>query len=332
MLEKHYFCAANTPKGFYSCFNNVIDTEKAERIVYIKGGSGTGKSTLMRRLADTMIKDGFETEMFHCSSDPKSLDGVHIPLKKVAIFDGTAPHSMDPIYPGAVDEIINLGECWNEEILKENRDEIILYCKNKKNEYANVYRHLAAAGKLLNIKKADELTVQSCAEDLISRFKLRLFAQSPGKIRKLFVSGITPLGIVNYWDSIFEGYVIGLMDCAESSELLKIISHYAALSGLNNDAFFCPLSPDDKLEHLYIPKLDLAFTTLNDYHWYTNCDQIIELSQYEEQSDLKDNVENAVKALRNAKEWHDKIEEIYIPAMDFDKVNKLWNNLMDKIL
>jgi hypothetical protein len=46
----------------------------------------------------------------HCSADPKSLDGVIIENKGVAIIDGTAPHTVDEGYPGVIETVINLGE------------------------------------------------------------------------------------------------------------------------------------------------------------------------------------------------------------------------------
>ena len=48
-----------------------------------------------------------------CSSDNNSLDGIVIPKLKIAILDGTA-HVVDPVFPGVVDEIINLGQFWDE--------------------------------------------------------------------------------------------------------------------------------------------------------------------------------------------------------------------------
>ena len=93
MMEKHYFPAANTPIGFYPCFSNILPQERAKQIIYIKGGSGTGKSTFMRGVGKTMLERGNHVELYHCSSDPDSLDGVHIVEKGVAIFDATAPHA-----------------------------------------------------------------------------------------------------------------------------------------------------------------------------------------------------------------------------------------------
>ena len=40
-------------------------------------------------------------------------------------MDGTAPHVMEPRYPGAVDQLLNFGEYWDDELIAPNRDRII---------------------------------------------------------------------------------------------------------------------------------------------------------------------------------------------------------------
>lgn len=88
-----YFLGANSPRGFYSLYDQLIDPEKARAIYILKGGAGCGKSTLMRHVARMLEERGDEVEYIHCSGDPDSLDGIVIPERAAAIVDGTAPHS-----------------------------------------------------------------------------------------------------------------------------------------------------------------------------------------------------------------------------------------------
>ena len=46
------------------------------RVVLLKGGAGTGKSTLMKRVLEHWRQQGREAFAFHCGSDPASLDAV----------------------------------------------------------------------------------------------------------------------------------------------------------------------------------------------------------------------------------------------------------------
>lgn len=87
-----YFLGANSPTGFYSLYDQLIDPAAAEDIFILKGGAGCGKSSLMRKVARAMEDKGLAVEYIQCSGDPESLDGVVIPALKTAIVDGTAPH------------------------------------------------------------------------------------------------------------------------------------------------------------------------------------------------------------------------------------------------
>ena len=76
-----------------------------------------GKSTLMRRVAEKLEKEGLFVERGFCSADPSSLDVVYAPEIKFSIFDGTIPHVVDPIMPGISEHIVDLGVAWDRNIL-----------------------------------------------------------------------------------------------------------------------------------------------------------------------------------------------------------------------
>ena len=128
-----YFLAANSGEGFKSCFGDSYDYSDGWRAYIIKGGPGTGKSSFMKYVVVSAVDKGYSVELCPCSSDPDSLDGVIIKEKKVIILDGTAPHVVEPKFPGVCEEIINLGEFWNGELLRARSAEIIaVTAKNKK--------------------------------------------------------------------------------------------------------------------------------------------------------------------------------------------------------
>lgn len=87
-----FFLGANTPSGFYSLYDQLIDPDEARRVYLLKGGPGCGKSSLMRRVAQAMEEKGASVEYIACSGDPDSLDAVVFPALNTAIVDGTAPH------------------------------------------------------------------------------------------------------------------------------------------------------------------------------------------------------------------------------------------------
>ena len=46
-----FFLGANTPSGFYSLYDQMLDPAEARRVFLLKGGAGCGKSSLMKRVA-----------------------------------------------------------------------------------------------------------------------------------------------------------------------------------------------------------------------------------------------------------------------------------------
>ena len=120
-----YFLAANSCEGFYSVFDKSYLPDGEWRAFIIKGGPGTGKSSFMKRLAAYAESAGLKTVLCPCSSDPDSLDAVILPDKKRVIMDGTAPHTVDPSFPGVCEKILNFGEYWNDSLFSGNEKEVI---------------------------------------------------------------------------------------------------------------------------------------------------------------------------------------------------------------
>jgi hypothetical protein len=146
--ENAYFIAANGYTGFRSQYDVFFRSALYTRVYIIKGGPGTGKNRMMQEIAQKVEEQGGQVDYIYCSSDPSSLDGVVLKNKdkRIAVLDGTAPHTRCTELPGVADEIVNLGAFWNEGCLKEQRDEIIRLCQEKSAEYQVAYRYLSLAG------------------------------------------------------------------------------------------------------------------------------------------------------------------------------------------
>lgn len=355
---RHLFPGGNTTQGFFSYYDNILSQEEATRIICLKGGPGVGKSTYMKRIGKAIEEKNYSIEYLHCSSDPDSLDGILIPAIKIAIVDGTSPHVVDPKNPGAVDYIINLGEYWDEKAIRKNRKQILQVNTAVSKLFKRAYKYLAAASYLykdivlIHQDAVNEAGVYIEADKIISKILTDVdVAEKVGKVRKLFASAITPKGFVNHLDS-----VIGCNDKVfriigepgtYTSKLLNLIMEEAVKRGLDVEAFYCPIDPVNKLEHLIIKELGVVFITTNDFH---NLDvvnsQIIDMNKYIEYTILnqyfdvlqydyrlyKELLNSAVKTIHDAKKSHDYLETLYVPHMDFDKVKESENKTLDTIL
>ena len=141
---KKAFPGGNTSQGSYSFFDYIIP-ENVKRVFCLKGGPGVGKSSLMKKIYKEFLHRGYDIDLYHCPSDPSSLDGLVIKKLGVVLMDATAPHTMDPKLPGALDEIINLGDYWNTEELEKNKQEISVYDKDISNSFKRAFKFLKSA-------------------------------------------------------------------------------------------------------------------------------------------------------------------------------------------
>lgn len=342
--------------GFYSLFDYIVGDE-AYRIYIFKGGPGNGKSTLMARIAAEAADLGYDVEEFHCSSDIDSLDAVAIPALRAAVLDGTAPHVIDPQYPGCVERIINLGQFWDHQLIAARREAIVELTDQNKACYPRVYHYLKAAAELhedmydINSSCTDFDRVNRIADDLIDTiFAEQTRPRRRGKVRRLFASAYTPQGQVNELHNIMEDfphqYIIKGEPGTGRDLILERIASHAAASGYDVEAYPCPIVPK-RLDHVALPQLGTAVISCHAPHIYErNGADVINLNdcldqakrsayQYTLHKDfvLFDELINlALKQLRRAKAIHDELEQQYIPHMDFSRLEQVKEEILSDIL
>lgn len=141
-MHEIYFAASNSGAGFVSYYGEIFDSARFGRMYLIKGGPGTGKSSLMRRVAAEAERRGMAVRRYACSSDPDSLDAIAVE-GKFAMLDATSPHTRDTVLPGAADELIDLGRFWDAGQLARARREITALGQRKQSAYTRAYGWLA---------------------------------------------------------------------------------------------------------------------------------------------------------------------------------------------
>lgn len=343
------FLGGSSPTGFRTHFGDMIaDTDHHTYI--IKGGPGTGKSSLMKRLAEAFPDDS--KEIYHCSSDPDSLDAVVFTDRKVIFVDGTSPHVFEAEYPGAVQQLLDLGAYWDIGRLKNSKNEIIAANSAYLQHHARCRRYITALSAVIG----DTFQIGASAvnkeklDGFIDRTAKKLLPKrsdnAAGKIEFRQLSALTPQG---YLTNIPYDYTIYLLNdslYAGSEIFLRKFSEIAASKGYRVSVSVCTLYGNESFEHILIPELKTAFFTADPLNDLTvAAKQPVNFKRFYNKSIIsgkktrlkfnasavKDLRDEAVLSLKNAKAEHDALEQLYIPAVDFDGVNRLCYDLISQI-
>ena len=349
------FLGVSSSNGFYGCFQ-LLENDPDLHLYLLKSGPGCGKSSLMKEVASTAFDNKETVELIHCSSDPESLDGVILWDKKIAILDATSPHSVEPNIPGLMQEVISLYHTINKEKLSVNKNDLIYQAKRYKYYHKQSGYALANAANLLsdNLRTAsifyDDDKILNYANDLAKKIITVKSDCSKGQKYSRFLSAITPRGIIFFEDSLRtlaeQIYMIEDEYGVCSNIILKTICNYAINAGYDVFCCGCPLLPEEKIDFLIIPDLSLAFVTSNSWHKLSfpkqnviNYQDFIDKELFEQIQDqlvfnqgiIKQIAEQSIKLQQQAMKSHDKMEEYYKPAVDFDEVNKVRQNLLKEI-
>lgn len=354
---KNYFAGGNTARGFYSLFESNL--QGLDRLFILKGGPGTGKSSLMKAIGAELSDKGYDLEYIHCSSDNQSIDGVIIPALKAGIVDGTAPHVIEPKLPGAVEEYINLGEAWDSRSLAQQKDEIASLTAQIGNSFAAAYKTFAEALKIhdewekiyienMNFQKADELT-----KKLLQVFYGNMKLNKPPVIKHRYLGAATPAGAVDFVPNLTEDiqkrYFIKGRPGSGKSTMLKKLAAEAGRRGFDTEIYHCGFDPHS-LDMIIVRELGLAIfdsTAPHEYFPDRDGDEIVDMydiainpgtdeiyaEQLKEISDrYKNKMQEATSYLAKAKTQHDSLEKIYVEAMDFKVVDRIKDEIRSELL
>ncbi|ABS20696.1 PRK06851 family protein [Bacillus cytotoxicus] len=351
----NYYAGGNTARGFHNLFDECLTG--LDRLFILKGGPGTGKSSLMKSIGREWNEKGYDIELLHCSSDNKSIDGVIIPKLKVGIVDGTAPHVIEPKMPGVVEEYVNLGTAWDAEELKKHKKEIARYISEASGAFQSAYSCFQEALEIhdvweeiyidnIDFEKANELTDQ-----LIQK----LFAHHTGEkavVKHRFLGAATPKGAVDFVPNLTEDiphrYFIKGRPGSGKSTMLKKIAAAAEEKRFEVEVYHCGFDPNS-LDMIIVRELGFAIfdsTAPHEYFPSREGDEVIDMYELiitpgtdekyakeirEVSIRYKSKMNEAISFLAKEKAVRDKLERIYIKAMDFSKVDAYKDEIQREI-
>ncbi|WP_167955671.1 PRK06851 family protein [Anaerosporobacter faecicola] len=356
MAEKHYFACGNTAKGFQNMFDSNLAGLK--KIFILKGGPGTGKSTLMKRVGEVYVEKGYDVEYIHCSSDPDSLDGVIVRALGVGIVDGTTPHVIEPKVAGGIEEYVNLGTAWNIRMLEEKVEVIKRVLDEIHSCYPKAYDQFAKALSIhdewekIYITNMDLEGANILTEQVVKKILGECNSETGGVTRHRFFGGSTPKGAMDYVENITatckKRYLIKGRPGSGKSTMLKKIWRRAQSLGLDVEVYHCGFDPNS-LDMILLPSLQVCIfdsTAPHEYEPNRENDEVIDMyeklitpgtdEKYEEElKDIKkryrDTVAKGIAYLKKAKDLHDDLEKYYIAATDYTIIDQITEQILERI-
>lgn len=358
-VKQVWFAAANSERGFENRFPALFSAEAGGGRTYIiKGGPGTGKNRLMRRVADEAEAVGYHAVRFLCSSDPDSLDGLWLTSPagvRVGLLDGTAPHSWEPTLPGAREELLDLGRFWDSAALAREQETIRRLNLRKSAAYRRAYHCLRAAGEADRVSESllapcmREAKLDALAEHLLRVAVRRGQAAEPLPIpAEVFRRGYTMSGLMRLdTPDRLSARLLCVGDRSGAGyRLLHLLRHRAAERHIPVTVFRDPLRPD-RIDGILFRESRLCVLCDSpaagrpeaDPHPLAlrSCLDSEALRRVRPQmraaAALRDSaLENAVVHLSSAREAHFELERIYTAAMDFGAVEKFTGEVCKRVL
>lgn len=334
-----YFLGANSAEGFFSLYEGFAERD-GTFTWYIKGGPGNGKSTFMRKVALAAEEAGYHTEFIFCSGDPDSLDGIYIRELRTAYVDATSPHVQEPRFPGVSGKYIDLSRYYKKNAHWDCEKIHELFCAYK-SEYARAYALFRASVLLAQedpagIPAAEETSL--CNHSL-SRLENRIVPGNGFEESRLFLSAYTCRGFVSLWDSVEGIDKAYLLDGRQDTKEI----FYQRLTALCREKecglIRCPdpLTPD-RTEGILIPGSGICVLS---HSRQIPVKRRSRIRLYEgktlpygccSNTCVSGLLKKGVQHLALAKQFHDELESVYHPWVDFGALNRFTTGHIKELL
>ncbi len=310
----------------------------------------------MRRIAELFAPHCPSMQLIACSSDPDSLDAVILPEWKVSIADGTAPHILEPKQPALSESLLCFGSFLDPLLLLEHSDTIRSISQATAKNYAQATDCLSAAKSFLS--DSSQIALSCLQTEKLAAYARHFSCKHfPRKSRRgreevRFLTSINAKGITSLAATARrlcpDVYFICDREGAASSLFLSALRSHALENGHDVISCMCPLAPHSRIDHLLIPDCGLALLTENPFHDFSSLvpDRRIHSKRFLEVEGMRSfkkrlafnqkaaaqMIEQAVGSLQDNKLLHDRLEKIYLSAMDFSMMDVVLEDVAGQIV
>lgn len=347
-MQRTYFLGGASPQGFETSF---WKEQQSAYGFYLKGGPGTGKSTLMKKVAAAFA--GEAVSVYHCASDPRSLDAVVLEDRGMFIADATAPHESSTPLPFVTGETVDLAEGLDASRLQASAQEILALYNANQTAHGQVKKGLAGIAEMEDIIAGvgAAALLHEKLEKYAERLAKRLLPKKSGAAGMLLhrqSAAITPLGRLRF---LPEGYDLILLHdtaFAAGAQLLTMLADAAAHAGL-----VCEMTHSLTQRHrppvqLILPEQHLAIAAVTDTAQPDLPDSVsvVHMQRFydtevlrQQRTLMKFSAKTAaateaqvIELLADALRIHDELETYYIGALNHAFLDQKTASLITKIL
>ena len=336
-MQRAYFLGSASPDGFSTPFW----TEHRNFYgIYLKGGPGTGKSTLMKKIAAAFPEE--PVSLYHCASDPHSLDAVVLEHRGVFVADATAPHEAGTPLPLVTGELLDLGALLDRGAVAAHSEHARKLHAQNQAAHAQARRGLTGLGAMEDTAAAAGCSALLCEKltGYAARLAKRLFGRqsgSTGTVLHRQCSALTPQGRLTYLPEGCDVLLLADPYRAASQTLLTLLADHAARLGFCAEITRSSSQSGRPVTHLILPALQLALIASADgkepetegHITVIRMQRFYDAQKLREQRSLVRFCNQTAALLENkpagilaeALALHDALEQCYIAALDRPALN-----------
>ncbi|WP_243390999.1 PRK06851 family protein [Paenibacillus sp. GM2FR] len=354
--SSHYFAHGNTARGAHFLYNSAFDG--LNKIFVLTGPQGTGKSTVIQSLADSLLDQGLHVQCFHSPLRPDELDGIICTELKVGIVDGRVCKGISDSAAGEI-VFIDFQEAFDDSLILPEHFITIEDLKGElERAYSKAYETFETALRIhdewekfyienMDFSKADQL-----AQDLIQELFAGHESDTSTASRHVFFGAATPRGAFDFIQSLTAQlerriFIKGRAGSGKST-LLKKLASAAEQKGIDVQVFHCGFDPNS-LDMLIFPELRTAIfdsTAPHEYFPDRDGDEILDMytrtiapgtdeAHADEIAGIKARysakMKEATSHLAEAEAIDSQMKGYYVAATDFSIVEKLHLQLQSEL-